>query len=152
MWGRGEAVYLIGCVSHAIYTPTVRMLNRGEGPLAFTFITVTATAMWTTAMVCRTFGATDWAALRPLCVVGDCLYCAVCHGGIKHAVGDRLAPPACGNVMAYTYLVPSWVIVGSVIAGLPGVPAWTAVGVALTLRALVGVALQSRRQAEAEAR
>ena len=27
--GRGEMIYFLGCVSHAIYTPMVRRLNRG---------------------------------------------------------------------------------------------------------------------------
>ena len=30
--GRGEMIYLVGCVAHALYTPMVRKLNRGEGP------------------------------------------------------------------------------------------------------------------------
>ena len=33
--GRGEAVYVLGCVAHAIYTPVVRRLNRGEPAVVF---------------------------------------------------------------------------------------------------------------------
>ena len=29
--GRGEMIYFIGCIAHALYTPMVRRLNRGEG-------------------------------------------------------------------------------------------------------------------------
>ena len=35
--GPGEMIYLVGCVAHALYTPMVRKLNRGEGAAVFTF-------------------------------------------------------------------------------------------------------------------
>ena len=38
--GRGEAVYFVGCVSHALYTPMVRKLNRGEPAVVFTLGTL----------------------------------------------------------------------------------------------------------------
>ncbi|MEM6896179.1 MAG: DMT family transporter, partial [Pseudomonadota bacterium] len=40
--GRGEAIYFLGCVSHAIYTPMIARLNEGENPIAFTFGTLVA--------------------------------------------------------------------------------------------------------------
>ena len=40
--GRGEAIYFAGCVSHAVYTPMVRRLNRGESAVMFTFGTLVA--------------------------------------------------------------------------------------------------------------
>ena len=33
--GRGEAIYFVGCVAHALYTPLARRLNRGERPFEF---------------------------------------------------------------------------------------------------------------------
>ena len=42
--GRGEAVYFAGCIAHALYTPMVARLNRGEPVLAFTFLTLSACA------------------------------------------------------------------------------------------------------------
>ncbi|SIR12137.1 EamA-like transporter family protein [Paracoccus thiocyanatus] len=35
-FGRGEAIYLVGCAAHALYTPLVRRLNRGERPIVST--------------------------------------------------------------------------------------------------------------------
>ena len=35
--GMGEAIYFAGCVAHALYTPLVRKLNRGEPAVVFTF-------------------------------------------------------------------------------------------------------------------
>lgn len=43
--GRGEMIYFVGCVAHAIYTPIVRKLNRGEPAIAFTFGTLMAGAL-----------------------------------------------------------------------------------------------------------
>ena len=35
--GLGEVIYFIGCIAHALYTPMVRRLSRGEGAAVFTF-------------------------------------------------------------------------------------------------------------------
>jgi len=43
--GQGEIIYFIGCASHAVYTPMVRKLNRGESPVVFTFGTLVAGAV-----------------------------------------------------------------------------------------------------------
>jgi len=40
--GRGEAIYFVGCIAHAIYTPMIAKLHRGERPLAFSFGTLLA--------------------------------------------------------------------------------------------------------------
>ncbi|MGP1357435.1 EamA family transporter, partial [Roseicyclus sp.] len=42
--GTGEAIFFWGCVAHALYTPLVRFLNRGEPILVFTFLTLSACA------------------------------------------------------------------------------------------------------------
>ena len=42
--GRGEAIYFVGVIAHAIYTPMVRKLNRGERPLEFAFGTTDGAA------------------------------------------------------------------------------------------------------------
>jgi hypothetical protein len=42
--GPGEAIFFWGCVAHAAYTPLVRLLNRGEPILAFSFLTLAACA------------------------------------------------------------------------------------------------------------
>ncbi|MFD1509592.1 DMT family transporter, partial [Lacimonas salitolerans] len=65
--GRGEAVYFIGCVAHAVYTPLVRKLNRGEPAVVFTFGMLVAGAVLVGAWGWRDIVATDWLAL-PLLV------------------------------------------------------------------------------------
>mgnify|MGYP003385651815 CR=1 FL=1 len=40
--GTGELIFVVACIFHAIYTPLVRKLNRGETPLVFTAGTLLA--------------------------------------------------------------------------------------------------------------
>jgi len=71
--GRGEAIYFLGCIAHAIYTPMVRKLNRGEPAVVFTFGMLVAGARLVGLWVWRDIVATDWGALptRVWLVLGD---------------------------------------------------------------------------------
>jgi hypothetical protein len=59
--GPGEAIFFWGCVAHAAYTPLVRVLNRGEPILAFSFLTLAACAGDPADLGRREIVATDWA-------------------------------------------------------------------------------------------
>ena len=61
--GRGEMVYFIGCACHALYTPMVRKLNRGEPALVFTFGMLVAGAVLLTIYGWGDIMDTQWAAL-----------------------------------------------------------------------------------------
>src|SRR5690606_17500610 len=74
--GRGEAIYLAGCIAHAIYTPMVRRLNRGESPVTFTLGMMLAGLAILSVWGWPAIRATDWAGLRPLVWV-TLLYTAV---------------------------------------------------------------------------
>ena len=134
--GRGEAIYFAGCVAHALYTPMVRKLNRGEHPLVFTFgMTVAGTAV-TTLWGWGAIRATDWTAL-PGIVWVTLLYTSVFASAATFVLLQyaTLRLPA-AKVMAYTYLVPAWVILWQVALGQPSPPALVFAGVALTVVAL----------------
>ena len=108
--GRGEVIYFIGCFAHAAYTPLVRMLNRGEPVLVFTFGTMVGGALvlfgWGWAEVL----ATDWANL-PAIVWVTLGYTAIFASAVSIVLLQfaSLRLPA-SKVMAYTYLTPTWVI------------------------------------------
>jgi drug/metabolite transporter (DMT)-like permease len=108
--GRGEVIYFIGCFAHAAYTPLVRMLNRGEPVLVFTFGTMVGGALvlfgWGWAEVL----ATDWANL-PTIVWVTLGYTAIFASAVSIVLLQfaSLRLPA-SKVMAYTYLTPTWVI------------------------------------------
>ncbi|WP_267157264.1 DMT family transporter [Sulfitobacter sp. F26204] len=134
--GRGEAIYFVGCVSHAIYTPMVRRLNRGESAVTFTFGTVIAGGLLLSVYAWAEIAATDWAAL-PARVWITLFYTAFFATAVTVVLLQfaTLRLPS-AKVMAYTYLTPSWVIVWEVILGNGVPPIMVLGGVALTVLAL----------------
>lgn len=108
--GRGEAIFLAGCVAHALYTPLVRRLNRGENPIVFTLGTLIAGTIVLLLWGWRAMLATDWASL-PAIVWITLIYVAVFASAVTIVLVQyaTLRLPS-AKVMAYTYLTPAWVI------------------------------------------
>lgn len=134
--GTGEAIYFAGCVAHALYTPMVRRLNRGEPAVVFTFFTMVAGAVLLVLTGGRDIAATDWAHL-PAVVWITLAYIAVAASAASFVLLQfaSLRLPA-AKVMAYTYLVPAWVIGWEIALHGTIPPAAALVGVGLTLVAL----------------
>ena len=134
--GQGEIIYFGGCVAHALYTPLVRRLNRGESALVFTFGTLLAGAVLLTLVGWGDLRATDWATL-PGIVWVTIFYTAVFASAATFTLLQfaALRLPA-SKVMAYTYLTPSWVIVWDVAFGGTAPPAMVLIGIGLTIGAL----------------
>jgi drug/metabolite transporter (DMT)-like permease len=135
--GRGEMIYFVGCVSHALYTPMVRKLNRGEPAVVFTFGMTIAGAVLMTVAGWPDLTATDWRAL-PSLVWATILYLAIFASAATFLLLQTatLRLPS-AKVMAYTYLTPSWVIIWELALGGPVPGALVVVGVALTVFALL---------------
>lgn len=134
--GRGEVIYFVGCVSHAIYTPMVRKLNRGEPAVVFTFGMLVAGAVLISVYGWRDIIATDWAAL-PGIVWITLIYIALFASAATFVLlqfATMRLPSA--KVMAYTYLTPSWVIGWEVALGNGVPPALVLGGIVLTIIAL----------------
>ena len=134
--GRGEMVYFVGCVAHAVYAPLVPKLNRGERPAVFTFGVLVAGAVLLMIFGYPSLMATDWAALPPVVWV-TILYTSVFASALTFLLlqyASLRLPSA--KVMAYTYLTPSWVILWEMALGRPLPPVLILVGVALTVIAL----------------
>ena len=102
--GRGEAIYFLGCVSHAIYTPMVRRLNRGESAVTFTFGTAIAGGVLLSVYAAPAIAATAWAELPPR-VWFTLFYVAFFATAITVVLLQfaTLRLPS-AKVMAYTYL------------------------------------------------
>jgi drug/metabolite transporter (DMT)-like permease len=134
--GRGEAIYFIGCISHAIYTPMVRRLNRGESAVTFTFGTVVAGGALLTIYALPELRQITPVEL-PVRVWVTLFYTAFFATAVTVILLQFAAlrlPSA--KVMAYTYLTPSWVIIWEIMLG-NGVPSLLVVGgVVLTILAL----------------
>lgn len=135
--GRGEAIFFLGVVAHAIYTPLVRRLNRGEPPLVFTF----GMLLGAIALMGLYAGAdalrTDWGSLPPIfwiTLAYLALFASAATFLLLQFAAMRLPS---SKVMAYTYLAPAVVIVweGALGNGWPA-PA-LGIGVAITVIALL---------------
>ncbi|WP_372603896.1 DMT family transporter [Actibacterium sp.] len=134
--GRGEAVYFVGCVFHAAYTPLLKKLNRGEPALFFNFAVIVAMILLLCAYGWGDIAATDWAGLttKDWSIVFYLAIFASAFTFVLIRFSSQHLPAA--KVMAYTYLTPSWVIGWEIILG-NGVPrGLILVGVAMTIVAL----------------
>ncbi len=134
--GRGEVVYFWGCVAHAAYTPMVRKLNRGEPAVVFSFGMMVAGFVILCLWGGRAAVATDWAGL-PGIVWITLIYVAVAASAMTFVLLQyaTLRLPS-AKVMAYTYLVPAWVILWEIGLGRTAPPVMVLAGVGLTVLAL----------------
>ena len=134
--GRGEAVFFIGSVLHALYVPLIRKLSRGESALAATFGVLLAGAVLLAIISARQIYATDWSNL-PMMVWVVLVYVTVFATSTTFTLVQyaTLRLPS-SKVMAYTYLTPSWVILWELALGHSAPPLLILGGIALTLLAL----------------
>jgi len=137
--GRGEAIYFVGCIAHALYAPIVPWLNRGEPTVVFTFGMLVAGTLCLLVVGGPAILATGWLSLS-LFVWAVILYLAVVASSatflLLQFASMRLKS---AKVMAYTYLTPSWVILWEVALGRGAPPPMILVGVALTVIALLAL-------------
>ncbi|TNF62709.1 MAG: DMT family transporter [Rhodobacteraceae bacterium] len=134
--GVGEILYFWGCVAHAVYTPMVRRLNRGEPAVVFTFGMLLAGCVILTAWGWSDIRATEWTALPPIVWI-TLVYVALFASAATFVLLQfaTLHLPS-AKVMAYTYLTPSWVILWEMALG-NGAPRPVVLGgVVLTILAL----------------
>lgn len=138
--GYGEAIFLIGVAGHALYSPLVRRLNRGEPVVAFAFWTMLATGVWICLYGARDIVATDWGAL-PSIVWIAILYLVVFTTSITFFLMQfaSMRLPA-SKVLAYTYLTPTFVIVLEGVIGHGWAPPAVATGALVTVLGLVVLA------------
>ncbi len=135
--GTGEIIFFWGCAAHAIYTPMVRRLNRGEPAVVFTFGTLVAGCVMLTVFGWSDIWATDWANL-PAIVWISLMYLAFFATAASFVLVQFAAlrlPSA--KVMAYTYLIPSWVILWEIALGQTTPAPLVMVGAVLTIVALL---------------
>jgi drug/metabolite transporter (DMT)-like permease len=135
--GRGEIIFLFGCAAHAFYTPLVRRLNRGEPVVVFTFGTIVAGTVLLTLAGSKAILVTDWEEMP------DIVWITIAYLAIFATAGSflmvqyaTLRLPS-SKVMAYGYLVPSFVIVWEGVSGHGWVSASVLLGAAATVLGLL---------------
>ena len=131
--GRGERIFFVGCVLHALYAPMVPRLNRGEPVLVFSLGTIFGALVVVGLYAAPAILATDWSAL-PRIVWITVAYLAIFTTAGTFALLQfaALRLPS-GKVMAYGYLVPAFVALyeGLLGNGWPAALVWVGVGLIL---------------------
>lgn len=134
--GRGEAIYFIGVIAHAIYTPLVPKFSRGERTFVFTFFVLAAASTVIVAFGFRDVLATEWTNLSPIVWVTLAYIAVVATTVTATLLAFASVRLASAKVMAYTYLTPSWVIVWELALGHGVPPTLIFGGISLTILAL----------------
>ena len=135
--GRGEMIYFVGCIAHALYTPMVRKLNRGEGAAVFTFGMLIAGSLILLVVGFEDIRATEWTALSPMVWITIAyltLFSTASSFFLLQYATLRL-PSA--KVMAYSYLTPAWVMLWEIGFGSALPPAPVLFGIGATVIALL---------------
>jgi drug/metabolite transporter (DMT)-like permease len=134
---RGEMIYFVGCIAHALYTPMVRKLNRGEGAAVFTFGMLVAGSVILGIVGFDDIRATDWAALPGMVWITIAyltLFSTASSFFLLQYASLRL-PSA--KVMAYSYLTPAWVMLWEIGLGSMLPPTPLLFGIGATIIALL---------------
>ena len=131
--GRGELIFFVGCIAHAIMPILFLLLNRGENPLMVTFGLLISGAIILCIIGAREIIETDWIGL-PTIVWVVIFYVSICASAITFVLLQfaSMHLPAT-NVMAYTYLTPIWVLVWELFLGHSVPPLWVLGGVFLAV-------------------
>jgi len=128
--GRGEMIYFVGCIAHALYTPMVRRLNRGEGAAVFTFGMLVAGSIMLGVVGFPEIRATDWTALPRMVwiTIGYLTLFSTASSFFLLQYATLRLPSA--KVMAYSYLTPAWVMLWEIGLGgmLPPTPVLFGIG------------------------
>ena len=135
--GWGERLFLIGCACHALYTPLVRLTNRQEPVRVYTFGMLIGGLLTSGLYASSAVMATDWLDLPAIAWAGI-VYLGVATTAVTALLVQyaTLRLPA-AKVMAYGYLVPTFVIVEEGLLGHGWVAPIVWLGVAATVAALI---------------
>ena len=145
--GRGEIIYFVGCVAYAFMPVLFRLLNRGENPLMATFGMLISGGVILIFLGTSEIIQTDWVSL-PITVWITILYVSIFASAITFALVQfaSMHLPAT-NVLAYTYLTPTWVLVWEFLLGHDVPSLWVLAGIFLTVLSvalLLKTSLQSQ--------
>ena len=129
--GPGEVIYLLGCLSYSAYSPAIRRLDKGASALDVSFWTILAGLAIVTAYGLPSIIRTDWTAL-PLSIWAGMLHLGIFTTLVSFFLiqfASTRLPQA--KVMAYTYLIPVFVVLtdGATLGAWPSPSVLAGVGV-----------------------
>lgn len=135
--GKGEMIFFIGVIAHALYTPLIRLLNRGEPPLVFTFGMMIAGFVLLSLYGAKSIIGTDFSSLPSIVWITIAYVTVFASATTFFLLQYAALHIKSAKVMAYTYLVPAWVIAWEIALGGPMVPLTVLLGIAAVIVALV---------------
>lgn len=135
--GKGEAIFIFGVIAHALYTPLFTKLSKGDPVIVSTFGVMLGGTIGLWIFSFDNITTTNWISL-PLSFWWVFAYLVIAASSMTFFLLQFAAlrlPSA--KVMAYTYLVPSWVIIWEFVRG-DGLPSLTILaGIAITTISLI---------------
>ena len=134
--GWGEKIFLFGCAAHALYTPLVKKLHRGEPALAFTALMLVAGAVLLLAYSAPYLITFPWGEMNGFFWIALAYLSLVTTGFTFFLVQFAALRLPASKVMAYTYLTPAWVVLWDRLIGVPFPTSWIVVGIVICLTAL----------------
>ncbi len=134
--GLGELIFLVGCSAHAVYLPLVRRFNRGESGRVFTLWTLVGGFFVIGVYAAPAILETDWAGLPMIVWVTAAYLGLFASAGTFFLMRYAALRLPAAKVMAYGYLIPSFVILFEGLAGHGWVAPPVLFGVAATIAAL----------------
>lgn len=135
--GRGEALFMIGALAHALVPGLLRRLAPNELPLQSSIATILGALLIASLYGARDLIETDYASLRPLVWMVIGYLALITTGGTFFLLQYANKRLQAGKVMAYTYLVPSWVVLWDFLLYGKTQPVLLLAGVGATLVALL---------------
>ncbi len=135
--GPGESIFLVGCAAHALYTPLIRRLNRGEPVTVFTWGTIVSGAVLLGLAGAPALVTAEWAALPGIVWITIAYLAVFATAGSFLMVQYATLRLPSSKVMAWGYLVPSFVILWEGLFGRGWVAAPVLLGVAATVAGLL---------------
>ncbi len=135
--GLGEQLFFIGCAAHALYTPMVRLTKRGEPVIVYTFGMLVGGLVVTGIYSAPSVVSTNWVELPTVAWAGIIYLGVFTTAGTALLVQYATLRLPAAKVMAYGYLVPSFVIIEEGLLGHGWVAAPVWLGVAATVAALL---------------
>lgn len=135
--GYGEKIFFLGVVAHAIYIPLARMLDRGEPVLVFSFGVLLGGAVPLLILSFNDILSIEWSSIPNIVwvtLIYMVLFATLITFVLVQYANQRLPGV---KVMAYTYLIPCWVIVWEVFLGRGFVGVGVLLGVAMTIIAML---------------
>jgi drug/metabolite transporter (DMT)-like permease len=147
--GAGEAIFLFACACHAAYAPLARRLNRGGPALALTFFTLLAMAVCIGVYGARDIASTPWHELPIFAWIAIGYLSIFAAAGTFFVLQYASLKLSATKVFAYAYLIPVFVLVYEGMTGRGWTNASVAAGAAVTVVALVVLALVPDAQPDA---